>query len=56
MKSNEYDIIVAGASNAGGMAAIFAAKNGAKVLVIDKAGSTKYLYRDTIASVDSKAQ
>ncbi|MGJ3791977.1 FAD-dependent oxidoreductase [Lactiplantibacillus argentoratensis] len=56
MKNSQYDVIIAGASNAGGFAAAFAAKNGAKVLVIDKAGSTKFLYRDTIASIGSKAQ
>ena len=36
MNTNEYDVIVVGASNAGGMAACAAAEKGAKVLVIDK--------------------
>lgn len=52
----EYDVIVIGASNAGGFAAAAAAEKGAKVLVIDKMRSAGYLYRDTIASIGSKAQ
>ncbi|MDF7638101.1 FAD-binding protein [Lactobacillus sp. ESL0791] len=56
MKNNEYEVIVVGASNAGGMAAAAAAEKGAKVLVIDKAGSAGYLYRETIAALHSKAQ
>ena len=56
MKKTNYDIIIVGASNAGGMAAASAAENGAKVLVIDKMKSAGYLYRDTIASIHSKAQ
>lgn len=53
---NKYDVIIVGASNAGGMAAVGALQKGAKVLVIDKMKSAGYLYRDTIASIDSKAQ
>ncbi|PJZ17113.1 hypothetical protein BHU41_07035 [Lactobacillus crispatus] len=53
---NYYDVIVVGASNAGGMAAVGALQQGAKVLIIDKAKSTGYLYRDTIAAIGSKAQ
>ncbi|MCO6534196.1 FAD-binding protein [Lactobacillus sp.] len=56
MKKREYEIIVVGASNAGGMAAAAAAEKGAKVLVIDKMGSAGYLYRETIAAIHSKAQ
>ncbi len=56
MKANEYDVIIVGASNAGGMAAAAASENGDSVLVIDKSGSAGYLYRDTIASTHSKAQ
>lgn len=56
MKTQEYDVIVVGASNAGGMAAAAAKEKGAKVLVIDKMKSAGYLYRDTIAAVGSKAQ
>lgn len=52
----EYDVLVVGASNAGGFAAAAAAEKGAKVLMIDKAGSTAYLYRETIASLNSKVQ
>ncbi len=55
MESN-YDVIVAGASNSGGMAACTAAEKGAKVLLIDKMGDSKYLYRSSIAAVDSNAQ
>ncbi|WEV50946.1 FAD-binding protein [Lactobacillus sp. ESL0731] len=53
---NTYDVIVAGASNSGGMAAMAAAEKGAKVLLIDKMGSSQYLYRSSIAAVDSNAQ
>ena len=53
---NYYDVIVVGASNAGGMAAVGALQQGAKVLIIDKAQSAGYLYRDTIAAIGSKAQ
>lgn len=56
MIKNSYDVIVVGASNAGGFAAGAAAEKGAKVLVIDKKGSSEHLYRNTIASVDSAAQ
>ena len=56
MKKLEYEVIVVGASNAGGMAAAAAAENGADVLVIDKMGSAGYLYRETIAAIHSKAQ
>ena len=56
MNNQEYDVIVVGASNAGGMAAAAAAEKGAKVLVIDKMGSAGYLYRETIAAIHSKAQ
>ena len=55
MGSN-YDVIIAGASNSGGMAACAAAEKGAKVLLIDKMGDSKYLYRSAIAAVDSNAQ
>lgn len=54
--AEEYDVIVVGASNAGGMAACAAAEKGAKVLLIDKMGSAEYLYRLYIAAVDSRAQ
>ncbi|MCX2455527.1 FAD-dependent oxidoreductase [Lacticaseibacillus nasuensis] len=56
MNQLTYDVIVVGASNAGGMAAAAAAEKGAKVLVIDKMKSAGYLYRYTIASLHSKAQ
>ena len=56
MNMNEYDVIVVGASNAGGMAACAAAEKGAKVLVIDKMNSTGFLYRLSIAAVGTKAQ
>lgn len=56
MKNQEYEVIVVGASNAGGMAATAAAEKGAKVLLIDKMGSAGYLYRETIAAIHSKAQ
>lgn len=56
MKSLKYDVIIAGASNSGGMAACAAAEKGAKVLVIDKSGSANYLYRLFIAGVGTKAQ
>ncbi|MBP5818492.1 FAD-binding protein [Lactiplantibacillus plantarum] len=54
--NNEYDVIIVGASNAGGLAAAGALQKGAKVLVIDKMKSAGYLYRDTIAAIGSKAQ
>lgn len=53
---NKYDVIIVGASNAGGLAAVGALQRKAKVLVIDKAKSAGFLYRDTIASIGSKAQ
>lgn len=53
---NNYDVIVVGASNAGGMAACAAAEKGAKVLTIDKKRSAGYLYRLSLAAVDSNAQ
>lgn len=56
MKVNEYDVIIIGASNSGGMAACAAAEKGAKVLVIDKMKSTHYLYRLSLAAVGTKAQ
>ena len=56
MNTNEYDVIVVGASNAGGMAACAAAEKGAKVLVIDKMKSTNFLYRLSLAAVGTKAQ
>jgi fumarate reductase flavoprotein subunit len=56
MKKEKYEVIVVGASNAGGMAAAAAAEQGADVLVIDKMGSAGYLYRETIAAIHSKAQ
>lgn len=52
----EYDVIVVGASNAGGFAACAAAELGAKVLVIDKKADSANLYRHWIGSVDSNAQ
>lgn len=52
----DCDVIVVGASNSGTMAAAAAAEKGAKVLVIDKMHSAKFLFRNTIASVGSKAQ
>lgn len=51
-----FDVIVVGASNAGTMAAAAAAEKGSRVLVIDKMRSAGYLFRDTIASIGSKAQ
>lgn len=56
MMKQSYDVIVVGASNAGGFAAGAAAERGASVLVIDKKDNCDYLYRNTIASVDSAAQ
>ena len=53
---NTYDVIIAGASNAGGMAACAAAEKGAKVLLIDKQGSSQFLYRSFFAALDSNAQ
>lgn len=53
---NNYDVIIAGASNAGGMAACAAAEKGAKVLLIDKMGDSQYLYRSSFASIGSNAQ
>ncbi|MCT6877389.1 MAG: FAD-binding protein [Lactobacillus apis] len=55
MESN-YDVIIAGASNSGGMAACAAAEKGAKVLLIDKMGDSQYLYRSSFAAVGSNAQ
>ncbi|MBW8014121.1 FAD-binding protein [Lactobacillus helveticus] len=52
----KYDVIVIGASNSGAMAAAAAAEKGAKVLLVDKSKSTKFLFRNTIASVGSNAQ
>ncbi|MDF7639658.1 FAD-binding protein [Lactobacillus sp. ESL0791] len=51
-----YDVVVAGASNAGAMAAMAAAEKGAKVLLIDKMGSSEYLFRSFFAALDSNAQ
>ncbi|WEV43851.1 FAD-binding protein [Lactobacillus sp. ESL0684] len=51
-----YDVIVAGASNAGAMAAMAAAENGAKVLLIDKMASSRFLFRSFFAALDSNAQ
>lgn len=56
MKSASYDVIVIGASNAGGFAAAAAAENGAHVLCIDKAGDTSNLYRNTLGSINSQSQ
>lgn len=53
---SEYDVIVAGASNAGGFAAAAAAEKGAKVLLIDKQKDASHLYRFWIGGVNSKAQ
>ena len=53
---NTYDVIIAGASNAGGMAACAAAEKGAKVLLIDKQGSSQFLYRSFFAALNSNAQ
>lgn len=53
---NKFDVIVVGASNSGTMAAAAAAEKGASVLVIEKMHTAKYLFRNTIASVGSKAQ
>lgn len=51
-----YDVVVVGASNAGGFAAAAVAENGAKVLCIDKMGSADHLYRNTLGSIDSNSQ
>lgn len=51
-----YDVVVVGASNAGGFAAAAAAENGAKVLCIDKMGSVDHLYQNTLGSIDSNSQ
>ena len=51
-----YDVVVVGASNAGGFAAAAAVENGAKVLCIDKMGSADHLYRNTLGSIDSNSQ
>lgn len=53
---SEYDVIVDGASNAGGFAAAAAAEKGAKVLLIDKQKDASHLYRLWIGGVNSKAQ
>lgn len=52
----DYDVIVVGGGNSGGFAAAAAAEKGAKVLVIDKESNAGYIYRNTIASINSKAQ
>lgn len=54
--NNDFDVIVVGGSNAGGFAAAAAAENGARVLVIEKTNSVKYLYRHWLGGVNSKAQ
>ncbi|RVU71916.1 FAD-dependent oxidoreductase [Lactobacillus xujianguonis] len=54
--TEEYDVIVVGGSNAGGVAAAAAAEKGGKVLVIDKESNSSFLFRNTIASLNSKAQ
>lgn len=51
-----YDVIVVGASNAGGFATATAAEQGVKVLCIDKMGSADHLYRNTLGSIDSASQ
>ncbi|WP_317637319.1 FAD-dependent oxidoreductase [Lactobacillus xylocopicola] len=53
---NIYDVIIAGASNSGAMAACAAAEKGAKVLLIDKSDSSQYLFRSFFAALDSNAQ
>ncbi|WP_199692580.1 FAD-dependent oxidoreductase [Lactobacillus sp. ESL0233] len=53
---NAYDVIVAGASNSGAMAACAAAEKGAKVLLIDKQGSSQFLFRSFFAALNSNAQ
>lgn len=54
--TEKYDVIIVGGGNAGGIAAAAAAQKGAKVCVIDKENSSCYLYRNTIASINSRAQ
>lgn len=56
MKKSEYDVIVVGASNAGGFAAASAVENGADVLLIDKMGTSSNLYRNTLGSINSNSQ
>lgn len=56
MFNNEYDVIVVGASNAGGFAAAAAAEKGAKVLVIEKTKTTVNLFRHWLGGVNTKAQ
>ncbi len=51
-----YDVIVVGASNAGGFAACAAAENGAKTLLIDSHANSANLFRHWLGSVNSKAQ
>jgi len=51
-----YDVIVVGASNAGGFAAAAAAERGKKVLVIEKTSTVEHLYRHWLGGVNTKAQ
>lgn len=52
----KYDVIVVGASNAGGFAAAAAAERGKKVLVIEKTGTVEHLYRHWLGGVNTRAQ
>lgn len=52
----EYDVIIVGGSNAGATAAAAVAENGGKALVIDKESNSGFLFRNTIASINSSAQ
>lgn len=56
MKSSSYDVIVVGASNAGGFATAAVAENGVRVLCIDQASAPSNLYRNTLGSIDSNSQ
>mgnify|MGYP003365920164 CR=1 FL=1 len=56
MNVNTFDVIVVGASNAGGFATAAAAENGAKVLCIDKMSNADHLYRNTLGSINSNSQ
>lgn len=54
--NNTFDVIVVGASNAGGFAAAAAAERGKNVLVIEKANTVKNLYRHWLGGVNTEAQ
>lgn len=54
--NKKYDVIVVGASNAGGFAAAAAAENGQDVLVVEKTSTTTNLYRHWLGGINTNAQ